>query len=161
MNLLYLHGLNSKLHDDRREVLELYPFNIYAPNIDYPNHPNLLNDLLSEYKDVDLVIGSSAGGLAGYYFSGLIEKPALLFNPALPFRKLIPKLPILPIRQTLLQVVLGAQDQEVDPFESFKIISKENPENCPIKIHWNHKMGHSLPIGVFKEEVKFFCDNIL
>ena len=68
--VLYLHGLNSTLHTDRRQVLKSFDLDIYAPQIDYEGNPNALQELLDTY-DVDMVIGSSAGGLGGYYFSGV------------------------------------------------------------------------------------------
>lgn len=86
--LLYLHGLNSCLHDDRREALQSYDVEILAPSIDYEGTPDLLNIFVEKYKSVDLIVGSSAGGLLGYYLSGILQIPAILFNPALPLPKI-------------------------------------------------------------------------
>ncbi len=160
MNLLYLHGLNSKLHHDRKEILELYPFKIIAPSIDYENRPNLLPELIDEFKEIDAVIGSSAGGLAGYYFAHLKNIPALLFNPALPFRDKIKGLPPISLQNNFLQVVLGAQDKEVNPTITLDIINKESNQNTPLEIHLIQNMGHPLPIEIFKQEVAFFWNKI-
>ncbi|MGQ1929283.1 hypothetical protein [Ornithobacterium rhinotracheale] len=46
--LLYLHGLNSCLHDDRREALQSYDVEILAPSIDYEGTSDLF--LSSTYK---------------------------------------------------------------------------------------------------------------
>ena len=68
MKILYLHGLDSFLQEDRREVLLEYA-QIEAPVLDYLNAPNLFQQLINEYKDVNAIIGSSAGGLIAYYLA--------------------------------------------------------------------------------------------
>ena len=82
MKILYLHGLDSYLQDDRRAVLTPYG-EIFAPTIDYRNAPNLFAELQKEYAEVDVLIGSSLGGLIVYYLAQKLGKPCLLFNPAL------------------------------------------------------------------------------
>ena len=160
-NILYLHGLNSTLHDDRREALEEYGFNIFAPQLDYENDPTVLDKLLTEYKNIDFIIGSSAGGLVGYYLSGLLHVPALVFNPALPFVKDSMNLPDLSVRENFLLAVIGAKDEIVNPYKSFEILNNEKNSEDFIEIHWRKQMQHSLPINIFKEEIKYFFDKVL
>ena len=49
MKILYLHGLDSYLQDDRRAVLTPYG-EIFAPTIDYRNAPNLFAELFIWHK---------------------------------------------------------------------------------------------------------------
>lgn len=158
--LLYLHGLNSTLHTDRRQALEKYNVEIFAPQIDYENEPTALGRLLREYKDIDMIVGSSAGGLAGYYLSNLLDVPALLFNPALPFRDYLPQIPDFPHRSSLLQVVIGARDDVVNPQKSLEILQSEKKIQGTLEVHWISSMEHSLPIGIFEKEFASFFKEI-
>ena len=76
--ILYLHGLDSTLQDDRRAVLAPYG-EIVAPVLDYRNTPDLFSTLVRDYADVTAIIGSSAGGLVAYYLAQALLKPCLLF----------------------------------------------------------------------------------
>lgn len=158
-SVLYLHGLNSTLHDDRREVMQKFDLEIFAPQLDYEGNPNVFQELLDTYYP-DAVIGSSAGGLAGYYFSGLKEIPALLFNPALPFRHYMQRVPNMPQRNKLLQVVLGSRDEDVPPLKTFDFLLQEFDKSVPMEIHWRNCMAHRFPIDVFEQELNYFLQNI-
>lgn len=153
--ILYLHGLNSTLHPDRKAVLSKFSTNIAAPDTDYEGNPNVLQEYVKKYADAEVIVGSSAGGLLGYYLSSLLDIPALLFNPALPFRESIPNLPKIRSRKQLLQVVIGAQDDVVNPQKSFAILQADTVFNSSLEIHWKNSMGHPLPIHIFEEEC--FC----
>lgn len=157
--VLYLHGLNSQLHSDRREVMQSFDLEIHAPILDYEGNPNVLNELINTYE-VDLCIGSSAGGLGAYYFSGIKNIPALLFNPALPFRNYMREIPKLPIREKFLQVVIGARDVDVPAFKTFDFLTREFDQNVPMEIHWFNQMQHRIPIDIFEQEVRFFIHKI-
>ncbi|MDO5655790.1 MAG: YqiA/YcfP family alpha/beta fold hydrolase [Flavobacteriaceae bacterium] len=157
--VLYLHGLNSQLHSNRREVMQAMGLNVFAPHCDYTSNQNLLSQLLDEY-DVDMVIGSSAGGLAGYYFSGLKKIPALLFNPALPFRHYIPHIPELPQRNSFLQIVIGARDLDVSPEKTFEFLKNEFNEDVPLEIHWINNLAHRFNIQIFESELRYFLHQI-
>lgn len=157
--VLYLPGLNSRLYQDRRDVLQSFDLEVFAPHCDYENNPNLLQELLDGY-DVDMVVGSSAGGLGGYYFSGIKGIPALLFNPALPFRHYFNPIPTYPGRHKFLQIVIGAQDTVVPCMESFDFLRNEYDRNVPLEIHWINQMEHQLPIHIFRKELKYFLEQI-
>lgn len=157
--VLYLHGLNSKLHSDRQEVLEKFDLDIASPIIDYENEPGKLKDLINDF-DADMIIGSSAGGLVGYYISGLLDVPALLFNPALPFRNYMPEIPNLTSRRNFLQIVLGANDEVVSAMETFHFLLQNLDKEAPVHIHWIQDLQHTIPIKVFETEVQFFLENL-
>jgi len=55
MKILYLHGLDSYLQDDRRTVLSPYG-EIFAPTIDYRNAPNLFAELQTQYASADTLV---------------------------------------------------------------------------------------------------------
>lgn len=48
MNILYLHGLKSKLKPDKKEILEKYG-NVYAPDIDYSKNHIQAQVILQNY----------------------------------------------------------------------------------------------------------------
>ena len=50
MNILYLHGLESRLSDVKRDVL--LPFgNVFAPDLDYKNNAEIFDWILDFYKN--------------------------------------------------------------------------------------------------------------
>ena len=94
MKILYLHGLESKLSQEKRAVLERFG-EVLAPHLDYYNNPETIESILNNYEKegIDVVIGSSIGGFAAYYVSTVLKKPALLFNPALRKRSVEQSIP--------------------------------------------------------------------
>ncbi|PRX39605.1 YqiA/YcfP family alpha/beta fold hydrolase [Salegentibacter salegens] len=84
MNILYLHGLNSKLSDEEREVLKKYG-QVFSPDINYSDKHFQPDLILKEFPntEVNVVMGSSMGALNAYAISEIIGRPALLFNPPL------------------------------------------------------------------------------
>lgn len=151
--------MNSKLHDDRRLVLEKNNLEIIAPNLDYENDPNTFRNLIKDFN-ADFIIGSSAGGLFGYYLSGIKNVPALLFNPAIPFRHRIPTLPELGERKEFLQIVLGANDEIVPAMETFDYLKNNITPTAPVHIHWRNDLAHPIPIDVFESEVDFLLNKL-
>ena len=75
MNILYIHGLNGSLSPEKQVFLERYG-NVEAPSLDYENNPDSIIWLYNHYKDakIDVIIGSSMGGFAGYHLSKLFKK---------------------------------------------------------------------------------------
>lgn len=87
MKILFIHGLESTLNEPKKSVLEKYG-EVLAPILDYKNNANIYSLLESiiEENEVDVLIGISIGGFMGYYLNKNLNKPALLFNPALPYQ---------------------------------------------------------------------------
>lgn len=160
MEILFLHGLSSYLHSDRREILEQFG-QIHAPVLDYLKTPTLFNDLLVQYQSVDAIIGSSAGGLVGYYMARKLQKPCLLFNPALPFSNMLPfSTEVVAGNSCYVQVFLGMKD-EVVPYQKSLEILTHHQELCPnMAIHLEVSVGHSYPIEVFSAQCDFFFKRI-
>ncbi len=159
MNILYLHGLDSNLSIEKREVLE--PFgNIIAPNLDYRANPNMIETLYTEYKNqnIDVIIGSSMGGFAGFYLSKLMQIPALLFNPALPYRtSVLQNIPIInDDHNHLLQIVIGNQDDVILAKDNLEFITKLLPLKNDFRLHLLSELGHGIPVAIFESEVNLF-----
>ena len=159
MTVLYLHGLESKLNPAKRTILEKYG-KVIAPNLDYYNDPNVFDLLLNLIHDqeIDVVIGSSMGGFMGYYIANTIQKPALLFNPALPYRSVLQNVPELDILKPsrLLHFALGDGDEIIKASDNLKWISENRNALSDIKINIHSQMEHQIPVAIFEIEVGAF-----
>lgn len=162
MKILYLHGLDGSLSDEKRTILS--PFGkIVAPAIDYRTDKNSITKLVAEYKnkDIDIVMGSSMGGFAGYHVADALQKPALLFNPALAQRSVVQEIPeYINSNLSSKQLVLGAQDEVGDPVGTFQYLSQTLNTHTDYCIHFRQDLAHRIPVAIFEEEVAEFF-NIL
>ena len=162
MNLLYLHGLESKLSDEKRAILERYA-TVIAPDLDYKSNPNSIEQLFNSYRDekIDLIIGSSMGGFAGYYLAQLFAIPCMLYNPALPYRgstdQIIPD--DLSMNATLsMRIVLGAQDDIIKAKDNLAFLAQHISDKTDYKIIVRKDLAHQIPVAVFEEETKAFFE---
>ncbi|WP_338763061.1 YqiA/YcfP family alpha/beta fold hydrolase [Bernardetia sp. ABR2-2B] len=170
MKTLYLHGLDSFLSDEKRVILEKYTDNLIAPSIDYRKDPYTIQTLLKRYQNqkIELVIGSSMGGLTAYYLSWFWQIPCLAFNPALPYRSIIQELPALPTmvnneknpRKEYLRVILGRHDDTINPFDTLPILMSDMNENEPLSIHLRNDLAHQIPFDIFDEELNYFFEKV-
>lgn len=162
MNILYLHGLKSKLSNQKKKVLEKYG-EVYAPDIDYSNDQFQYNNILQQYSknEFNVIIGSSMGALNAYIISNWIGRPALLFNPPLskhPWSTMHSKERF--IRGIASkQLWLGGRDEIVNPQETLNYIGKFLGEH-ELLIKINPHLGHRIPLSVFEEQVEIFFSNI-
>ena len=159
MTILYLHGLESKLNNEKRAFLEKFG-NVIAPDMEYRENPNvfeMLLDLNDEHK-FDVVIGSSMGGFMSYFFANTINCPALLFNPALQQKKVTQNIPVLnPLNaSSLLHFVLGGQDDVVPANDNLKWLSENRMMNTDYNISIQKNLKHQIVIEIFKIEVSEF-----
>lgn len=158
MNILYIHGLDSKLSADKKAILSQYG-TVNSPDIDYYNNPAAIDMILKkiEGKDIDVVIGSSMGGFAAYYISTAIEKPALLFNPALQERSVEQEVPSFSIGAfSFKYFVIGAQDTVVNPGDTLRFLSLSYNNFTNFHIHLRPELDHGIPVPTFEEEVRSF-----
>jgi uncharacterized protein len=162
MNILYLHGLKSKLSEEKRFVLEKYG-NVFAPDIDYSELYAQPQQILRIYPDIELnvVIGSSMGALNGCIISNQIGRPALLFNP--PLGKYAVTECSLEPRFTpglsLKQLLLGGKDDVVDPKETLTFLSDHLQEH-ELEIKIDPNLGHRIPLDLFEEQVSYFFSKL-
>ncbi|WP_034889654.1 YqiA/YcfP family alpha/beta fold hydrolase [Gillisia sp. Hel_I_29] len=161
MNILYLHGLKSKLSDQKRQVLEKYG-TVYAPDLDY-NLKHILPELILEKvkeTEINVVIGSSMGALNSYIISDVIGRPCLLFNPPLSKHEGDHKFQTNYIKgNSFKQLALGGVDDIVDPKETLSFLSN-NTSKEEIDIHIDPKLGHRIPLQLYKEQTKIFFSKL-
>jgi len=161
MNILYLHGLKSKLNDQKREALEKYG-NVYAPDIDY-SIKHIQPELILEKvrgTEINVIIGSSMGALNSYIISDLIGRPCLLFNPPLSKHEGDYKLKTEYIKgDSFKQLILGGIDDVVDPKETLSFLANHIQKE-EIDIHIDPNLGHRIPLDLFKSQVKIFSSKL-
>jgi len=161
MNILYLHGLKSKLNDEKLEILEKYG-KVFAPDINYDlKHvqPELILESLKG-TEINVIIGSSMGALNSYIISDSIGRPALLFNP--PLAKYIDNNPIRVnyIKgNSFKQIVLGGVDDIVDPKETLKFLANHIQKE-ELDIHIEPRLGHRIPPEFFETQTKIFFSKL-
>ncbi|RXJ49848.1 YqiA/YcfP family alpha/beta fold hydrolase [Gelidibacter gilvus] len=162
MKILYIHGLNGSLVPEKREVLERYG-SVEAPSIDYENNPDSILWLNDQYKDakIDVVMGSSMGGFAGYHLSKLLQLPALVFNPALAERSVVQNLPDTPeTNNSHIHIVLGSKDPVVNPIDTLHFLGDLLLQEQDYNIRIRHDLEHRIPLDVFEEEVVRFMGGL-
>ncbi len=153
---LYIHGLDGFLSDEKRTVLSKYT-QVVSSIMEFRANSVAYYDLLSIAKEekVDFIIGTSMGGCMAYHLSLHLSLPALLFNPALTSRSVGIDLPTQDkIRDTYLRVVIGGQDDIIDPIQNVAWLATHEKGYMDIK--WRNTLGHRIPTDVFEEEVDGF-----
>lgn len=164
LNILYLHGLESKLSLEKKAVLTKFG-NVIAPDLDYKNNDEIFNLIYEQYKslNIDCIIGSSMGGFMGYYLAMTFNCPALLFNPALPIPGLNQIIPenLKPKEKVLYNFVLGWQDTIVKATENLEFISKNAYKSLHYTIKVRPDLGHQIPLNIFEEESNKFFKSLI
>ena len=159
MTILYLHGLESKLSDVKRVVLEKFG-TVIAPDMDYKSNSEMYNYLMETYKNesIDCIIGSSMGGFMGYHIAMHLGCPALLFNPALPIRSLNQNVPqnVVPKENQRFSIVLGSQDETVPAVSNLRYFSENFLPTFQFQIKIRPDLAHQIPLEIFEEECSAF-----
>lgn len=157
MNILYLHGLDSKLSPEKKAILEKYG-KVYAPDLNYYENPDAIETILEMFADVEIntVIGSSMGGFAAYHVSNALFRPALLFNPALLKRSVPQNIPAENNYNNLKQIVIGQRDDVVAPADTLSFLTENFNPVTDIHLHLVPRLGHNIPVEFFEEEVESF-----
>ncbi|RCW91466.1 YqiA/YcfP family alpha/beta fold hydrolase [Winogradskyella arenosi] len=162
MKILYIHGLNSLLSLEKRQILEQYG-DVFAPTLNYKENPNAIADIIAQYADhsFQVIMGSSMGGFAGFYASNHFKCPALLFNPALSKRPVTQQIPeTLKTITHFKQLVLGTEDEVVNPKDTLQFIANLIDQQPQITLHLKNKLAHRIPLPVFKAEVEAFFNTL-
>lgn len=158
MNILYLHGLDSKLSPEKKAILEKYG-KVHAPDLNYYTNPDAIETILDMFADVEIntVIGSSMGGFAGYHVSNALFRPALLFNPALMKRSVPQNIPSEENNyNNLKQIVIGQIDDVVSPLDTLNFLTQNFNPVTDLHLHLVPRLGHNIPVEFFEEEVESF-----
>jgi hypothetical protein len=164
MNILFLHGLESKLSDEKRAILENYG-TVIAPDLDYKSNPNVIQNLYDEFKnqDINAIIGSSMGGFAGFYLANSLGICALLYNPALPYRNSVVQnipLPLSKKHSPLMRIVLGGQDDVIKAKDNLNFLSQNFSDLNDCSIEIINALGHQIPVAVFEEQTENFFERL-
>ena len=163
MTIIYLHGLESKLSDVKRAVLEDFG-TVIAPDMDYKSNCEMFHYLMETYKNesIDCIIGSSMGGFMGYHMAMKLGCPALLFNPALPIRSLNQNVPenIVPKENQRFSIVLGSQDETVPAIANLKYLSENLLPTVQFQIKIRPDLAHQIPLEIFEEECNAFLTSL-
>ena len=135
---LYIHGLDGFLSGEKHAILSKFT-QVVAPVMDYRANSAAYFDLLSiaKEKKVDFIIGTSMGGCMAYHLS---------LHLSLPTQD--------KIRDTYLRVVIGGQDDIIDPIQNVAWLATHEKGYMDIK--WRNTLGHRIPTDVFEEEVDGF-----
>lgn len=162
MNILYIHGLDSKLSAEKRDILERFG-KVHAPDINYYENKNAINSILDYYPEVeiDIVMGSSMGAFAGYHVADILDRPALLFNPALEHRSVEQYIPeVTGSHSKLKHIILGQQDEVVSPRDTLDYLMNNLNPVTHLHLHLVPRMGHNIPVKFFEEEVSAFFKSL-
>lgn len=165
MNILYLHGLESKPGGEKVSWLSSVA-SVYAPAMDYTDEDCLQKVMFHHMitsGQIDLIIGSSMGG----YIADLIHKkfdiPAILFNPALHSRSIEPAVPFAEYfvdegdTASEVMVILGRDDKVIDPNKTIELL-EESKGNYHYMFF--EAMAHQTPLHIFMSIVRMYADQL-
>lgn len=163
MNTLYIHGLGSFPMPEKLNLLKKHGFTPFALHLDYENETGVYSKLRSYAleKEVQFIVGSSLGGMLGYWLGEELGLPVLLFNPALQH-------PLVPLAEPevykkscpLRLVVLGDHDKVVEPLRTFAFLEKQNRNNTIQKVLRCSWLEHKISLDVFDEMLAWAVVNL-
>jgi len=159
LRLLYIHGLKSRPKKEKTNILEEYADFVFAPKINYFGDAPVFSWLLAECQaqNINALVGSSAGGLMGFWLNKYLGLKALLFNPALQFPSFEADV-IEPSPQEVQPnyfnyILIGKQDQTVLPESTIAFLEqKENPKTYQLEIL--PQLGHQIDLDTFRYGVE-------
>jgi predicted esterase YcpF (UPF0227 family) len=163
--ILYIHGLDANPSAEKVEILKQYfGEKVYAPQLHYRGNSNtfqylkvFLEEKIKETKLPTFIVGSSAGGLMGYWLAKHLGLSALLFNPALAYLSVFQTIDK-EIKHALpfwVYVVLGLQDEVITANSTLDFLKQnEIPDNYVIKKIKD--LAHRTDAKTFEENVQDF-----
>ena len=157
-DIIYFHGLDSSLNEEKRKALEGYG-SVIAPTYDYRN-PVVLENIEKTFKfsNNTVLAGSSFGGYLANLFSTKYDIPCLLFNPALAVQSIAGLTKLDNKRESknnnLSYFVLGKQDTVVSAEASLLYIDKYIKGTKVITIEPN--LEHRVPPDIFEKHLYLF-----
>ena len=151
MNVLFLHGLESKPTGPKMQYLKDRFTNYYAPEIDYED-PDAYEEILDLCiaEEFDMIIGSSMGGYFAHAIGTTLGIPVIMFNPALHSRSFNPYGVVCGEKPIDGVCVLGMDDDVIDPVETYKMLKNdEKLAILPVE-----GMGHRTSFEKFVEIIE-------
>jgi hypothetical protein len=157
LNILYLNGFQSPLIEPKRDVLNRYG-RVFAPFIAHRNEDDIYSKIvdLVQSEKIDIIVGSSMGGALGFLLSSNLNKPALLFNPALPYNDGA----FNPIQYitSYQKCIIGNLDSVISPVKTLNYLRKYLLPTLEIKVI--NDLEHRIPLEVFKKQVQIFMHEL-
>lgn len=156
-NVLYIHGFQSSPVPTKVEVLSKNFDLVIAPHIDWENDElrvKLFNDLNNIIKEnlITHVVGSSMGGQMAFYLGTKNNIKTLCFNPAFGKRYNDFGYTLNKDFQSDILIVLGKNDDVVDPEISYEFLQSNGIYN-KVKII-TEEMGHQISLPMFTKYVE-------
>jgi hypothetical protein len=162
MHILYFHGLNGSLSDEKRTTLEKY-FTVEAPQIDYErDNVDEVVSSLCDFHTFDAIIGNSMGGYLAYHTARQLALPCLLFNPAIAERSVeIQYNPeeLLGNHPLPVFLIIGKNDEVVSPFKCLDTIMGDT-QNDTVYVTLHRNLEHRIDIETFSKEVERFAKQL-
>lgn len=158
MRILYIHGLDSAPNADRMGWLEQQGHQVYALHLDYRMQPNAFDILAKELeqRQADYLVGSSLGGYLAYWLGERYGLPVLIYNPAMHLSIEGLGLPeIQELRCPRRHIVLGAQDERVDPQWNWQWLQKQERPGLAQRIIMCHWLGHQIDPETFASTARW------
>jgi hypothetical protein len=151
MNVLYLHGLESKPTGPKMEYLKDRFITSYAPEIDYED-PDAYEEILDLCiaEEFDMIIGSSMGGYFAHAIGTTLGTPVIMFNPALHSRSFNPYGVVCGEKPIDGVCVLGMDDDVIDPTTTYNMLKNDEK----LAIMPVEGMGHRTPFEKFVEIIE-------
>ena len=121
----------------------------------------MIQHLYDEYKnqEVNVIIGSSMGGFAGFHLANSLGVCALLYNPALPYRNAVEQIipACLPINNSaFMRIVLGAQDNIIKAKDNLNYLALHSNPTTDYVITIKKELVHQIPIEIFEQQTNAF-----
>jgi hypothetical protein len=178
-NILYLHGSRGELSNDefkkvnvsRRNqnmynVLSQFGDNVYWPPLYYHGGDMIFDEMeeMIQEKNIDILIGNSAGGYVSFYLSNKYGLPNLSINPAMAESSEAPTLQYMKILFDEINgnqiVVIGEDDSKanggVDGQEVIKLLKIMEFEQVGGEIITLPGVRHRLEPKTFNEVFRYF-----
>lgn len=161
MKILYLHGYQGKLTDDKRSLLEGLG-ELYAPQLDYDQGAKLFTTLYNEVKvgRFDICIGTSLGGLFALLIANNLKLPCLMFNPAVTYlslvKEMLPKEYVIFENDQPVTVVSGVKDEVIPYAKQVALVKMLQELNVDVNHYSIENLDHGITFPVFKTYVELF-----
>lgn len=153
MRILYIHGLDSRPNPERISSLEAEGHQVFALHLDYRLQPNSYKQLrrLAREREVEAIVGSSLGGLMGFWLAEELGLPCLLFNPAVYYGREKANIKLeAQLGCPQRWVVIGADDEVVDPEISWQYFADIGPQSHGQHVIWWQGLGHQIDLETFR-----------
>ncbi|WNJ18848.1 YqiA/YcfP family alpha/beta fold hydrolase [Pontibacter sp. G13] len=153
--ILYIHGLDSSPNPERIQILESMGHSVEALHLDYRNEPNSYGILkaFALESEISFLVGSSLGGMIGYWLGRELGMGSVLFNPAIWIPRQQAGIPLeISGHAPNRTVIIGAEDEVVDPQLSWEHF--RNDQSAPLQqvVLWQG-LGHQIDVDTFESAV--------